>query len=417
MAPYSLFAATLLGLAAAQTPGNTPEVHPKLTTWKCTKAGGCKAQNTALVTDSAAHNIHQKNSTLGCGSWGSGPDPTACPDKESCAENCIMEGIEDYATIGVFTNGGEVRLDMYNSNGSVASPRLYILAEDEKNYEMLQLTGNELAFDVDMSRLPCGMNGALYLSEMEADGGRSELNPGGATYGTGYCDAQCYVTPWLNGEGNVEGKGVCCNEMDIWEANSRANQIAPHTCSTDGIFGCTGDECGKSGLCDKNGCGDNPYKHRNSPNYYGPGFKVDTTKPFTVITQFPAENGVLQAIVRKYVQDGVVIENAMQNITMDQEFCSAQPGAEMYTKLGGHKGMGDAMARGMVLALSIWWDESGGMQWLDGGESGPCNATEGFPKEIVKKEKAPTVTFSQIKWGEIGSTFSESNATVKRWTA
>ena len=172
-------------------------------------------------------------------------------------------------------------------------------------------------------------------------------------------------------------------------------------------------------MCDKNGCGDNPYKHRSSPDYYGTGLKVDTTKPFTVITQFPAKDGVLQAIVRKYVQDGVVIENARKEIIMDQEFCSAQAGAEMYSKLGGHKGMGDALARGMVLALSIWWDESGAMQWLDGSESGsgPCNATEGFPKAIQQIEKAPTVTFSQIKWGEIGSTFAGSNSTMRRWNA
>ncbi|KAI4908794.1 hypothetical protein J4E90_008530 [Alternaria incomplexa] len=420
MAPYTLIAATLLGLAAAQTPGNTPEVHPKLTTWKCTKAGGCKEQSTAIVTDSASHNVHQKgNSTLGCGNWGSAADPVACPDEETCAKNCIMEGIEDYSTMGVYTTGGELRLDMFNPSGGQASPRVYLLAEDEENYEMLQLTGNELAFDVDVSKLPCGMNGALYLSEMEADGGRSQLNPGGAAYGTGYCDAQCFVTPWINGVGNVKGQGVCCNEMDIWEANARSNQIAPHTCSTDGLFGCTGDECGKAGLCDKNGCGDNPYKHRSSPDYYGTGLKVDTTKPFTVITQFPAKDGVLQAIVRKYVQDGVVIENARKEIIMDQEFCSAQAGAEMYSKLGGHKGMGDALARGMVLALSIWWDESGAMQWLDGSESGsgPCNATEGFPKAIQQIEKAPTVTFSQIKWGEIGSTFAGSNSTMRRWNA
>lgn len=64
---------------------------------------------------------------------------------------------------------------------------------------MIKLTGNEFAFDVDVSKLPCGMNGALYMSEMEAEGGRSALNPGGATYGTGYCDAQCFVTPWVNG--------------------------------------------------------------------------------------------------------------------------------------------------------------------------------------------------------------------------
>jgi len=200
MAPYALIAATLLGLATAQTPGSTPEVHPKLNTWKCTKAGGCKEQSTAIVVDSASHNIHQKgNSTLGCGNWGSGADPVACPDEETCAKNCIMEGIQDYSTMGVYTTGGELRLDMFNPSGGQASPRVYLLAEDEENYEMLQLTGNELAFDVDVSKLPCGMNGALYLSEMEADGGRSQLNPGGAAYGTGYCDAQCFVTPWING--------------------------------------------------------------------------------------------------------------------------------------------------------------------------------------------------------------------------
>jgi cellulase len=96
-----------------------------------------------------------------------------------------MEGISDYTQYGVSTDGGNMRLDMYNPSGGVASPRLYLLAEDEKNYEMLQLTGNELSFDVDVSKLPCGMNGALYLSEMKADGGRSDLNPGGASYGTG----------------------------------------------------------------------------------------------------------------------------------------------------------------------------------------------------------------------------------------
>jgi cellulase len=188
MAAYTLLAATLLGLVAAQTPGTTPEVHPKLTTWKCTKAGGCTSKNTAVVIDSATHWIHQRNNTaLGCGNWGGAADPAACPDEKTCAQNCIMEGISDYKDYGVSTEGGKMQLDMYNPTGGVASPRLYLLAEDEKNYEMLQLTGNELSFDVDVSKLPCGMNGALYLSEMKADGGRSELNPGGAAYGTGYC--------------------------------------------------------------------------------------------------------------------------------------------------------------------------------------------------------------------------------------
>lgn len=73
--------------------------------------------------------------------------------------------------------------------------------------------------------------------------------------------------------------------------------------------------------------------------------------------------------------------------------------------LGAMKGMGESMSRGMVLAMSIWWDEGGFMKWLDSGNAGPCNATEGDPKVIQTIEKDPAVVFSQIKWGEIGSTF------------
>ncbi|KAF2028357.1 glycoside hydrolase [Setomelanomma holmii] len=414
MSSYTFLVAALLGLASAQSLGTTPEVHPKLTTWQCTKARGCQAKKTAIVIDAATHWIHQKNNTaLGCGNWGSGADPVACPDEKTCAQNCVIEGVQDYAALGVTTKDSSVKLDMYSPSGSTASPRVYLLAEDEKNYEMLKLNGNEFSFDVDVSHLPCGMNGALYLSEMQKDGGRSKLNPGGASLGTGYCDAQCYVTPWVNGVGNIAGKGVCCNEMDIWEANARANQIAPHTCSRDSLFTCTGDECGAKGLCDKNGCGDNPYRHRGAKDFYGPKLKVDTSRSFTVVTQFPAKNGVLQQIVRKYVQDGKVLDNAAKNITMDQAYCNAQGGAEMFSQLGGMKGMGNALARGMVLAMSIWWDEGGYMNWLDSGDAGPCNATEGDPKVIQQIEKAPTVTFSQIKWGEIGSTFGSSH----KWRA
>jgi len=51
----------------------------------------------------------------------------------------------------------------------------------------------QLSFDVELSTLPCGMNGALYLSEMDMSGGMNEYNPG-AAYGGGYCDAQCFNT-------------------------------------------------------------------------------------------------------------------------------------------------------------------------------------------------------------------------------
>ena len=136
------------------------------------------------------------NSRIG----GEPADPSVCPDAETCQANCLMSGIPDLSEYGVVTTGDELFLDMLRDDGSVISPRVYLLSEDEQTYEMLELTGNELSFDVDVSKLPCGMNGALYLSEMEADGGKSDLNQAGAYYGTGYCDAQCFTTPFINGE-------------------------------------------------------------------------------------------------------------------------------------------------------------------------------------------------------------------------
>jgi cellulase len=185
MVHFTLLASAILSIAAAQSLGNGREVHPKLTTWECTKRSGCKAQDTAIVLDASVHPIHQKNDTTkNCGDWGEAADPAVCPDEKTCAKNCVLEPISNYADYGVTTKGASLRMDFFGKN-KFQSPRAYLLAKGEKNYEMLKLTGKEFTFDVDVSKLPCGMNGALYLSEMKEDGGRSKLNPGGASYGTG----------------------------------------------------------------------------------------------------------------------------------------------------------------------------------------------------------------------------------------
>jgi cellulose 1,4-beta-cellobiosidase len=80
--------------------------------------------------------------------------------------------------------------------------RVYLLDSDTKYY-MFKPKGMEFTFDVDVSGLPCGLNGALYFSEMEADGGmgKNSGNKCGAKYGTGYCDAQCpHDMKFINGE-------------------------------------------------------------------------------------------------------------------------------------------------------------------------------------------------------------------------
>lgn len=147
------------------------------------------------------HPIYQKkNPSLGCGDWGSAPNKTVCPDAKTCNENCVMDAISDYSAYGVKTSGSNLYLDMLRDNDlSTISPRAYLLDGDQHKYDLLKLTGYEFTFDVDVSKLPCGMNGALYLGEMDKYGGRSYLNKGGAEYGSGYCDAQCYTFPFVEG--------------------------------------------------------------------------------------------------------------------------------------------------------------------------------------------------------------------------
>ncbi|CAG8978842.1 hypothetical protein HYALB_00008497 [Hymenoscyphus albidus] len=391
----------LFTLTTAQTLSTVPEVHPTLQTWECTLAGGCVSKISQIVLDQLAHPLYQKdNPTLDCGVFGNGPNSTVCPDEKTCAQNCIVDGIPDYSKFGVRTNGSSLLMNQIEGEKNV-SPRVYLLDEAGENYEMLSLTGREFAFNVDVTKLPCG-----------SGWWKSEINTAGAAIGSGYCDAQCYTLPFINGEANIPAHGSCCNEMDIWEANSRANSIAPHTCSKPGLYRCTGPECEFDGVCDEWGCSYNPYALGNK-EYYGLKFTVDTTRPFTVVTQFPADaSGTLTAIRRLYIQDGKVINNAAVNINgiapfdeLNTEYCS-RPGGGTFIPLGGMPVMGEALSRGMVLAFSIWWDIGGFMNWLNSGDVGPCNATEGNPEVIVQIEPNPAVVFNEVKWGEIGSTFS-----------
>jgi cellulase len=316
----------------------------------------------------------------------------------------------NYTSSGVSVNGDSFTLHQYTQNNgatSNASPRVYLLGSDG-DYEMLQLLGQELRFDVDVSTLVCGENGALYLSEMQATGGRNQYNPGGASYGSGYCDAQCPVQTWINGTLNTNGIGACCNEMDIWEANANATALTPHPC--------------EGQTCDKGGCGFNPYA-QGVTGYYGNGGTVDTLKPMTVITQFYTSDnttsGTLTQIRRLYIQNGKVIQNAVSTSTglnsITAEWCSSSDSSA--ASLGGLTTMGQALGRGMVLIFSIWNDGGQFMNWLDSGSNGPCSSTAGNPSLIESQTPGTYATFSNIRWGDIGSTFQEPGSSSSSTTS
>jgi len=387
----------VLSLVAAQQIGNyTPEVHPLLPTWKCTTSGGCVQQNTSIVLDYNYRYIHEVGGYGSC-TTSSGVNATLCPSEAECAQNCAVEGA-DYASSGIATSGDALTLHQYlQSDGTTSnvSPRVYLLGSDG-NYEMLQLLNQELRYDVDVSTVVCGENGALYLSAMDPTGGRSEYNPAGANYGSGYCDAQCPIQTWTNGTLNTAAEGYCCNEMDIWEGNANATALTPHPCEGD--------------TCDKSGCGFNAYA-QGVPDFYGNGGTVNTLEPFTVITQFYTSDntttGNLTEIRRLYMQNGKLIQNAVSSTGLDsitESWCSSTNARA--SKLGGLTTMGQALGKGMVLIFSMWNDGGQFMNWLDSGTNGPCNSTEGNPTIIESQTPGTYVTFSNIRWGDIGSTFS-----------
>lgn len=163
--------------------------------------------------------------------------------------------------------------------------------------------------------------------------------------------------------------------MDIWEANVVSTAMTPHTCTDPTYHSCSGDNCGGTysstryaGDCDPDGCDFNPFRQGNE-SFYGAGGVVDTGSTITVVTQFVEESGTLSAIKRFYVQNGVVIANSESNIegnaghnSITPEFCSTQKSAfgddDIFSARGGFSGMSDALAKPMVLVMSLWDDVS-----------------------------------------------------------
>lgn len=227
--------------------------------------------------------------------------------------------------------------------------------------------------------------------------------------------------------------------MDIWEANSISAAYTPHVCSVDGQVRCSGTDCGDGderyeGVCDKDGCDFNSYR-MGDQSFYGPSMTVDTTKKFTVVTQFVTDDGTdsgtLSEIRRLYVQDGTVIKNSVTKVdgitetdSITDAFCNEQKTAfgdtNSFENLGGMAAMGGAIGRGMVLALSVWDDHAVNMLWLDssyptdkdpstpGVARGTCPTDSGVPTDVEANSPDSQVIYSNIKFGAIDSTYAAS---------
>lgn len=453
---------TLVGHALGQLTGSLKQnVELDVELAVCTGAQNCQTERTAVTLDHNWRWLHKLNEAVNCYT-GNKWDQALCPDPATCTKNCQIEGVDSTdwgGTYGVTASGKDLTLKFvtkgpYSTN---IGSRTFLLDSSKTNYYMFKLLNREFTFDADVSQLPCGLNGALYFVEMEKDGGIAAhpTNQAGAAYGTGYCDAQCphdlkYVSgeancnEWKPSENDVNSGtghyGSCCMEMDIWEANSMATAYTPHPCMTTGPVRCEGKDCGDNaagqrydGLCDKDGCDLNSWRFGDK-TFYGPGsnFKVDSTKPVTVVTQFitsdGSDNGDLVEIRRVYVQNGKVIQNAMTNVngvdttdSITDKMCKQAKTAfgdrDDFSENGGLKKMGESLKRGVVLVMSLWDDHDANMLWLDsdyplsgdpstpGVSRGPCGRDTGVPADMESNYPNAQVKFSNIKVGTLGSTY------------
>jgi cellulose 1,4-beta-cellobiosidase len=221
--------------------------------------------------------------------------------------------------------------------------------------------------------------------------------------------------------------------MDIWEANSVSAAYTPHPCSQAGYQPCSGTACGGGdnrygSICDPDGCDFNSFR-QGDKEFYGKGKTVDTSKKFTVVTQFIGSGSSLSEIRRIYVQDGKVIQNsktavsgmdAYDSITAD--YCDAQKTAfgdkTSFQDKGGLPGMAKGLSNGMVLVLSIWDDHAANMLWLDsnyptdadaskpGIARGTCATDSGKPEDVESSAANAQVTYSNIRFGDLDSTYT-----------
>ena len=456
-------------IKAQQAGTNGSEGNPTITLKECTNAGGCSSRQAKLTLDANWRWIHEGSSNCYTGdTWNS----DICSDPVECAQRCDVEVVteEGYReTYGIHQIEDGVKMDFVteHAHGTNVGSRLYVMDASGENYELFMLKNREFSFEVDVSKLMCGMNGAMYFSEMAADGEKGVgNNNAGAKYGTGYCDAQCpHDIKFIAGEANVidwipnpddqsgnmgMGKyGACCAEMDIWEANSMANAYTPHTCATEGPYRCEGIECGDNdqgeryeGVCDKDGCDINPYRMGNTDFYgRGPDYAVDTLRPMTVVTEFlttdGTDDGDLSEIRRYYVQDGNIIHSPPSTIlgpgkdtdSITDQFCDDKKDlfgdVKDYQELGGMAGMGDSLQRGQVMIFSLWDDVAVNMLWLDsaypldkpvtdpGIKRGDCpGGTESTPTYLRDTYPDSYVIFKNAAVGEIGSTLGPVTPTV-----
>ncbi|GAB1317444.1 hypothetical protein MFIFM68171_07654 [Madurella fahalii] len=439
-----------LALVAAQQAGTlVNETHPRLQWTRCAANEGCQAVDGEVVMDANKRWIHKIDSYENCYS-GNDWDDSVCDTGEDCTSMCVLEGAEYIPVYGVNATNDSISLKLktYIEFARNIGSRLFLM-ESKNRYQMFTLLNNELAFDVDLSTVECGINSALYFVAMDADGGQARFptNKAGAEYGTGYCDADCpRDLKFVGGKANMDPGwapsqtdpdsgdgyfGACCPGFAVWNSNAHSFSMSSHTCPQEDYqicewYICDGTSFGPDVFgprCDRMGCDYNPYRMGNK-DFYGKGKEVDTARKFTVVTQWTEDK-----VTQFFIQDGRKIDipaptwDGLPNHSgLTAELCEALPVVfgddDLFVQNGGWKRHTSMLNQPMVLVMSIGLDHYAHNLWLDslyppydndenspGKERGDCLPIEdNDPLVVENKHPNAKVVWSNIRFGPIGST-------------
>jgi cellulose 1,4-beta-cellobiosidase len=158
-----LAAVGLAGFVQAQQAGTqTAEKHPALPISQCTSSG-CTTLNTEVTLDSNWRWLHTTSGYTNCYT-GNKFDSSICTSGAACAKNCAVDGADYSGTYGIKASGNSLTLGF--KTGTNVGSRTYLTDPTGNAYQMFKLKNKEFTFDVDVSKLPCGLNGALYFSEV-----------------------------------------------------------------------------------------------------------------------------------------------------------------------------------------------------------------------------------------------------------
>jgi len=205
------------------------------------------------------------------------------------------------------------------------------------NYYNFTLFNKEVSYDIDLGKVGCSCNAALFFVTMPGflqDGSIAKGEDPKLPY---YCDA--------TGIG-----GVLCWEHDTIEGNMYTMAVTPH--------GCNAARGGHISQCHQKGCQSNTFEE--DPKAFCPdaSCKIDTRKPFRIIERYEADAtmSTLARIHTRLVQG----ESAFE-----WETC-AQP--DYLQDLAG------AFKGNWTMVFQLWGTDHKTMEWLDGptGCEGDC---------------------------------------------